>query len=183
VLDASTILTNLDCSLMREIRIEAKLQAVAAYLDHRDDLRSLVDRLVRGESTAEQHLEVYRAIRRAGVLPPEAGFFLVAQAIGLLADARIYNLLGSDALFVRIRDRVEEIRQSSLSGSSLSPTGEEPAELGALDAAWTWHADDIHAAIMREHGDAEMADLFLNDRDEYRRRYEAGRRFFLDDAE
>jgi len=41
------------------------------------------------QSSSEQRLAVYRAVRAAGSVPAEAGFFLVAWIVDVLTDDRV----------------------------------------------------------------------------------------------
>lgn len=64
--------------------IDAKLQSVAEAAPVKPAWYEGLVRL-RPQSTEEERLEVYRAVRNSGLLPEEAGFFLVSRQIDEIA--------------------------------------------------------------------------------------------------
>ena len=55
------------------------------------------------------------------------------------------------------------------------PEGEEPKDFTALREKLDKEGDACYRTMMREYGEKEMMELFLNDYDEYERRNEAGK--------
>jgi hypothetical protein len=128
---------------------------------------------LRPQSSGEERLAVYRAIRDSGCLPADAGFFLVSWQIDAMA--------GEDAE-IRLRhleDRMDSIKRAhGLDEEDFWLPGEEPKEYEALrrdyDTAW----DEILLAKLRTFGEHKMARLLRKDCEEFDRQSEAGRRFF-----
>lgn len=126
------------------------------------------------ESTEQERLAVYQAIRDSGSLPADAGFWLVALQADSLAAALADQTLGD------LEDRMEEIRaEAGLDELDHWPPGEEPAEYEELrhqrNEAW----DFLYAAVLDRCGEEAMAQLFRNRRDEFDRRLDAGRAWFF----
>jgi hypothetical protein len=152
--------------------INAKLAAIAAASSTPPAWHEAWSRLG-PESTKEERLEVYRAIRAAGSVPPEAGFFLVAWMMDLLTDDR-----AEEGLRVA-EERLEAIRQKygldeevSIESSAVPPEYRDAME--QVDNAW----DALYAATLEEFGEQEMDRLFRADRQHFDQRYETGRQFF-----
>jgi hypothetical protein len=87
------------------------------------------------ESTEEEHLTVYQAIRTAGTLPEEASFFLVAWQIDVITFEHAEEALREQ------EDRLEAIkRQHGLAEDDSWPPNEGPPEyeeaLEQLHDAW-----------------------------------------------
>src|SRR5262245_42083505 len=102
------LLQSVEQGLSEWPRIDAELIEVAESMAGCDALLAALAPLLRGESPAGQHLDAYRAFRDAGVIPAEPGFFLVAHALTLQADARICATLDADASFQRLDRRAAE---------------------------------------------------------------------------
>jgi hypothetical protein len=58
--------------------------------------------------------------------------------------------------------------------------GEGPDEHVVLNARYEARCDALLAEVCREYGEAEIADLLVNDPAEFRRRWEAGDRWWRD---
>jgi hypothetical protein len=126
-------------------------------------------------SSEEERLAVYRAIRDSGVLPAEAGSFLVAWQ----ADALVLRDAG-EALREHA-ERLQAIRHRYGVGEDEPwPEGQEPPEyaraLEQIHDAW----DALYAARLDELGEAALARLFREDRAAFGRQAEAGRAYFHD---
>lgn len=125
------------------------------------------------QSTHEERLAVYWAVRDAGSVPTEAGFFLVAWMLDLLTDERAEESLREPEA------RLESIRQKhGLDPHSAAEGDNIPAEyveaMQQVHNAW----DELYAATLRDFGEHDMARLFQEDQDEFDDSYEAGRQFF-----
>jgi hypothetical protein len=135
------------------------------------------------ESTKEERLEVYRAIRASGSVAAEAGFFLVAWMIDLLTDDRAEEgLREQEEHLEAVRQKYGLDEEVSIEADAVPPEYREAME--QVDNAW----DALYAATLEEFGEREMVQLLRTDRQEFDRRYEAGRQFFHgpdmdDDAE
>lgn len=123
-------------------------------------------------ATDEQRLAVYRAVRDAGSVPPDAGFFLVAWMLDLLTDERAeQGLLAHE-------QRLKEIRQRHGIDEDAPVSEDTPPEyreaMRQMQDAW----DDLYVATLEEFGEHQLAQLFRDDEDAFYDRYEAGRQFF-----
>jgi hypothetical protein len=128
---------------------------------------------LRPESTEEERLAVYRAVRDAGSLPEDAGFFLVAWQIDAITLGR------ADQALRGYEDRLEAIRWAhGLGDDEYWPTGEEPAEYAAVQRQMHDAWDALYAAQLDALGETDMARLFRDDRARFEQRSEAGRQFF-----
>ncbi len=129
------------------------------------------------ESSEEERLAVYQAVRDAGSVPEEAGFYLVSWQIDVL------TLEQADEELQDYEDRLEEIRQAHGLGEDEDwDEGQGPPDYQAVlrqqHAAW----DALYLANLEEYGEHEMARLLREDRAQFDRRSEAGRRFFHGDV-
>ena len=125
------------------------------------------------ESGDDERLAVYRAIRSSGSLPEDAGFYLVSWQIDALADRHAEQALR------HIDDQLEALEQAHGvdEGVAWGP-GEAPPEYAAVLRRYHDAWDAIFAEQLEQYGEADMARLFREDPEEFRRRSEAGRLFF-----
>ena len=125
------------------------------------------------KSTDTERLAVYRAVREAGSVPEEAGFFLVAWMLDVMMDERAEEgLRASD-------ERLEAVRQQyGLEEDASVDSADVPEEyreaMQQSHAAW----DALFAATLEEHGEHELSRLFREDETAFDEKYEAGRQFF-----
>jgi hypothetical protein len=125
------------------------------------------------ESTEEERLAVYRAIRDSGLLPVDAGFYLVSWQVDAIAGRLAETSLGDlDARLKALEDA------HGLEEGELWEPGEAPAEYEDLLRQYQQAWDEIFADQLDAHGEPEIAALFRAERAEYERRSEAGRQFF-----
>jgi hypothetical protein len=127
------------------------------------------------EALDAQLLVTFRSARDTGLVPPDAGFFLVAHILSAMAD----EALGDDPRVRELAWELEEMERfyGLVPGVSWEP-GEAPEEWEALRTAYEVACDRARAAFFREYGEESMADTFLFDRPTFVRRFESGRRFF-----
>ena len=123
--------------------------------------------------TDEQRLAVYRAVRDAGALPDDAGFYLVAWQIDAV------TLPYAEQALRDLEERLRAIeRAHGLGEDDCWPAGEGPPEYREvqrqLHEAW----DALYTAKLEELGEPAMARLYSDDREEFERRSAAGRQFF-----
>ena len=124
------------------------------------------------ESTAEERLSVYQAIRDAGSLPEEAGFYLVAWQIDTMTG------LNAEQTLQTLDWRMAAIEEAYGFELGLWPRGNAPEEYedltGQYDQAW----DELHAENLAAFGELEMARLFREDQRRFNLLLEAGRQYF-----
>jgi hypothetical protein len=144
--------------------------ALEALLKNR---RDLLDKLQKA-STWDERVTIYLDYRKRGILPGLAGFFLVAHAIDVIASDEKIEAMDREPL-KGIDLRIEAIKKShGLQDDEEWGIGAGPADYLALVAEWEQFSNQLHADVFRRFGEHEMADLFLNDREEFHRRYEEG---------
>ena len=125
------------------------------------------------ESSDEERLAVYRAIRSSGSLPEDAGLYLVSWQIDALAGRHAEQALH------HLDDQLEAIeRAHGLDEGEAWEPGEAPPEYAAVLRRYHDAWDEIFAEKLEQYGEADMARLFREDPEEFRRRSEAGRLFF-----
>jgi hypothetical protein len=130
------------------------------------------------KAAGEDRLAVYQAIRDAGSLPREAGFYLVAwQTDMLTSEAAEEELQDLDEQLDAIRKAhgVEELERW--------PVGQEPDDYRELYRQYVAAYDDLFVRELKQHGEHEVVRLFRADRAEFDRLQEAGRAFFHGSAD
>ena len=120
-----------------------------------------------------ERLKVYQAVRDAGSLPEEAGFYLVAWQVDAIASDR------GETELREWEDRLDEMNtegddEDGWEGETRPASPEYEKLLKEYYKAW----DDLFARTLREFGENEIADLFENDRQQFEQRHEAGRQYF-----
>jgi hypothetical protein len=128
-------------------RVDAKLKDLAVSTPGAAVRKARVEALS-PRTPPEERLRAYQAVRDSGVLPADAGFFLLALPM---------EWLSADPAFSGLHEVKEE-------------------EVGR--EGWERAFKQAVAGLLRRFGEQGMADLYLNDRLEYDRRYERGRQFF-----
>jgi hypothetical protein len=152
--------------------IDAKLAEIAAANPTPHSWHGALSRLG-SQSSKSERLGVYRAVRVAGSVPVEAGFFLIAWIVDLLTDDRAEEGLREEERLLEL------IRQKYGLEEDVSVNSEDvPAEyreaMQEMHKAW----DKLYVGTLEECGEQEMAKLFHTDREQYDRLYEIGRQFF-----
>jgi hypothetical protein len=125
------------------------------------------------ESSDEERLAVYRAIRSSGSLPEDAGLYLVSWQVDALARRHAEQALRHLDDQLEALERAHELDEGEAWGPGEAPP-EYAAALRRYHDAW----DEIFAANLEQYGEADMARLFREDPEGFRRRSEAGRPFF-----
>lgn len=125
------------------------------------------------------HLKKSQDLPLAVSLPPEVGFFLIAWGIDWLAEDRIHR---GEMGIGEVRRRMEKIERKHGVEDGFLPwrAGKGPADWEAANKEHGRIADQILVDTLRQHGVADMADLFLGDTAEFDRRREIGRRNFAE---
>ena len=118
-------------------------------------------------------LQLYQQISDRRLWPPHVGFHAVARVI--LNSIDYFGRTHPPEL-EELGRKIEQIeRAHGLAADEFWRRGEGPADWQELNDQWARQHEEFQAQLMREHGEKEMADLFLNDRAEFDRRFEAGR--------
>ena len=160
-----------------ESPVDAKFRSIAEAAPEKPAWYKAWSRLG-PESTGEERLAVYQAVRDSGLLPEEAGFFLVSWQIDDIAtrdaeeDLREYE------------DRMEAIQEAYCfdDGEVWSPgTSPEGYEKTRREYYQAW--DEVFAKKLEAFGEQEMARLLRTDRERFEQLTEKGRRYFHGDQE
>jgi hypothetical protein len=128
------------------------------------------------ESSQEQRLAVYQAVRDSGLLPEEAGFYLVSWQIDAMVSQQAEESLRD------LDERLDAIKEAhGLDVWEPWPAGAEPAEYREAFLAYQQAWDELFLQALHV-GEQDMARLFTSDRPEFDRRSEAGRQYFHGDG-
>ncbi|MCP3136613.1 hypothetical protein [Pyxidicoccus xibeiensis] len=163
---------------MKKTRDEELTLALQEARETEERWRGLAARLMElGDDAMDAQLLVaFRAAREEGVVPADAGFFLVAHILTAMADEAICDE-------PRVRELARELdimeRAYGVGDGVWRENGEPPPEeWEALCVEYEAACDDARAIFFRAYGEEEMAELYLMDRACFHRRFESGRRFF-----
>lgn len=140
------------------------MQAVADEADSNRQFRAQMTRLdeLGKDAAPEDRLAAYRLAKKASAVPPDAGFYLIASVV-------------DDVAWRRSRED-QVLRRLSSVADSLAESAPEHEE---LDTEWEQVTDWIQVWAFLEFGETEHAILFVRDRAEFDKRYEAGRYHFF----
>lgn len=122
--------------------------------------------------TVDQQLAAWRAMRDAGAVTKAEALF----ASFSLLETRATDRAMKDPGLVAISEQMKAVeRDHDLPDDWEFLPGEEPEEYKALQAKWEARERRLVADYLREYGETQTADLYLNDNLAFRRVYEAGR--------
>ena len=125
------------------------------------------------ESTNEERLAVYQAVRDSGCLPVEAGFYLVSWQIETMAT-EVTNVTLDD-----LDDQLAAIEEAhGLELGTPWPTSKAPKEWQEINHAWEAAWDDAFVGKLEEFGEHDMACQFRADPVGFENRRSRGREFF-----
>jgi len=126
------------------------------------------------ESTEDERLAVYQAIRNAGCLPADAGFYLVSWQIDAMTS--MVTEVGLRDIQARLIDYELEHGDEEMFQPHRKPPKEIVEARRQYQDAW----DAIFVRKLDSSGEHEMAELFRSNPEEFERRSEAGRQYFHD---
>lgn len=156
----------------RDNFVDAKLKSIADTAPTKPPWYGAWQELGPG-STEEDRLVVYRAVRDSGLLPHEAGFFLVSLQIDEIATRDSRESLRE------YEDRMEAVQEAYQfdDGEVWSP---ETAPEGYQETQREYHQawEELFARKLEEFGEQEMARLFRSDRERFEQLTEVGRQYF-----
>ncbi len=144
-----------------------------AWLDAwRHSTRNRTGPLQEPLASPEERLAVWKQVRDSGLLPPDAGFFLVASEVELLTEIRVGEVMAeldraTDALWA---ERGLEHWRSQVERDS--EHFEEFQERCPED----W--DRLYVDMLTRHGEPDFARLYRADRERFEQRLRSGREFF-----
>ena len=125
------------------------------------------------ESTEEERLAVYEAVRDSGCLPEDAGFCLVSWQIDALAS------LDAEISLCHLDEQLKAIEQAhGLAEGEFWPPGKAPQQYEELRRTYETAWDGIFTEMLAAFGEHDMAQQFRADPDEFQRRSKAGQESF-----
>ena len=155
--------------------IDAKLQSVVESLAELPPWHAAWKRLT-PDSSDEDRLAVFRAIRDDGCLPAEAGSYLVAYQTDVVVSFEAETALS------HLEDRLTAIQKAhGLAEDEIWPPGEMPAEFEAARNVYHDAWDQLFLDRLKADGEHELAELLRNNKLEFDRQQEVGRQFFFGD--
>lgn len=149
-----------------------KLYAVEGLTNFRQRAREAIKRMEENgfslmDGTLEDHILTCQYFRESGFVDPDIIFAWIDE----FAD----NIVHEDAEIKRLLDANEaKHREAGFAEGETWPDEKPPADVQRLwDAYWERYRR-LNIAVLRHHGEDEMADLLENDSDAYDARLEAG---------
>jgi len=138
------------------------------------DLERIKGKIIPGEGAFlsdhdkwENSLDLVRSVRDMRTADEDEAFFFMTFALDNLAEER----KAADAELIRLSKAIDaKYKEYGAAEDEYWPDGEAPEDMEELRTAYDERSRQIDAAVMREHGEDGMADLFLNDEKEFFRR-------------
>lgn len=161
---------------MHTATLDESIQAhLAQILDGLPTVPSWYDdwMVLGSQSSEEDRLKVYQAVRDSGVLPDEASFFLIAWQVELLAALRAETALHPLDLRIQACDP-----ESGLRGDPEEQPEVAAPEYNRLMEQYFAARDQIFIETLLQYGEHEISLLFQEDRKAFEDRNEAGRAYF-----
>ena len=125
------------------------------------------------ESTEEERLAVYQAVRDAGCLSDEASFYLVSWQIDAMASQ------DAEISLCHLDEHMKAIEEAhGLEAGKFWLPGKAPQEYEELRHKYEDAWDGVFVAKLEEFGEKEMARQFRADPDGFHERSKAGQEFF-----
>ena len=126
------------------------------------------------ESTDEERLRIYQAIRRSAALPDAASFFLVSHLIDNIATEN------ADEALRGCEQHLKSIeKQYRLSEGGVWPAGMAPAGYEELRRRYYRDWGEWFAQTLEHFGEPSMARLFREDQQRFDQLSDAGREYFF----
>jgi hypothetical protein len=126
-------------------------------------------------STLIRELQVFRDTSDDSI-NPDLIFFGLATGLEKISDYRIFELR-NDVRLNELNTKIKEIQErEGLEDDEFFVRGDpdSPEDYQALNIEFEHRIDEIRIDILSEFGEDELAELFLNSRKEYIRRYYNG---------
>jgi hypothetical protein len=130
-------------------------------------------RRLTAESTDDERLAVYRSVRDSGLVPEDAGLYLVCWQISQMTERL------ADTVLSEFDDRLDAIRTAhGLAEDEDWSLAEAPPEYRAVSDEYERASDELFVQVLEAHGEHAIASLYRTDSETYDRRNEAGREYF-----
>ncbi len=121
-------------------------------------------------------IEKLRILRDTNPAALDLVLYGIALGIEKISDNRIYEER-IDAGLKKLSEKIKEIKiREGLEEGEIFPPGDPdtPEDYQVLNIELNHRIDEINADIMREFGEDEMAELFMNNRNKFIPRYHNG---------
>ena len=118
----------------------------------------------------ERRVQIIREVRAADVLPDHISWFAMSWALEQLADG-----WAGDEFEASFADRFRALEERFGIDPDIA-LDDAPEEYRRLDEEYVEASDRIAADVFREYADPDMADAYLNNRAEFDRLREKGRK-------
>jgi hypothetical protein len=116
---------------------------------------------------------VYRSVRDSGLVPEDAGLYLVCWQISQMTERL------ADTVLSEFDDRLDAIRAAhGLAEDEDWSLADAPPEYRAVNDEYERASDELFVQVLEAHGEHAIASLYRTDRETYDRRDEAGREYF-----
>lgn len=118
-----------------------------------------------------------RVFRDMGLCGGDVALYLIASPLRRIADGEIERQLeDAESVFAKLARKMQEMEKVyQLPDGVFWTLAESPGEYRKLHEEWEAQAAAVTAGVLRSHGEFQLAHLYLNEREEFERRYEAGR--------
>ena len=124
---------------------------------------------------AQRDIRFWQAVRAEGLADADVVFYGIVGTIQILSAEKLGAAMDQEPLkSIFEKMKAIEDREGLGPDEEFYPNGPDtPDDFKALFREWQRINQSIVVEVMRGYGEDELADLFLNDPDEFDRRYEA----------
>lgn len=147
--------------------------------DHGERINRLVTQLIHLYAHTGENVRRWQDWRDRGLVRAEVAFHVLAEIFEGMLDERlkIEAVTKGRPINRMMKEWTDILKREGRDVRDLDgfPEGEEPKDFTALREKLDKEGDACYRTMMREHGEKEMAELYLKDYDEYERRKEAGK--------
>jgi hypothetical protein len=153
-------------------RLGLKLYAVEGLTNERQRKMESLQKIQEGGMTFDKFQDedwilMSQAIRERGAMSPDEIFAGIDNAVD--------NIAWKDAGLIRLSNAIDAMYKAyGAKDDEHWPVGEGPDEFEKLRTAFDQRFFQLQVAILRHHGEDDMADLLEKDMDAYAARVEAG---------
>ena len=149
----------------------------------RERMNKLIDHLYKLYEPTEENVRRWQSWRDKGLVRPEVAYHVLSITLESIGEVKVNDAMDKEPL-KGLYKKWDAIREREGIGEDEDfIKGEEPKDYLAVDKKIDKIFDALHAEPMRRYGEHEMAELFLKDYNEFRRRMEAGHKLIYAEPE
>lgn len=121
-------------------------------------------------------LYLMEVFQMAGIYTPEEAFVLFVKPLQRIAEKQVEDELEDpDSILSHIYAEMERVEKAhNLRDGAFWRLDQAPPEFQRLNRQWRKRVQEITAAVFREYGENDIADLYLRHPDEFSRRMRVG---------